>query len=601
MPDEGQSPAFLDVEHSLTKRAWRLRESLPSVVQRHQIEAGLSQPIAQMLAGRGVMPGEAQGFLHPTLKATFPDPSSFADMDKAAKILVDAVVSGRPTTIFADYDVDGATSAALLVRWFRAMGRDLPVYIPDREREGYGPSVPAFESIRQSGTELVVTLDCGAAAQDALVAARDMGLDVVVIDHHLMAGAMPPAVALVNPNRPDCHSGQGNLAAAGVAFVLLAALNREARGRGLCDARSQPDLTQWSDLAALGAICDVTQLTGFNRALTVHGLRQMSNWSNPGLKALLEVSKASGAASTYMAGFVLGPRINAGGRIGRADLGAQLLSSDDPELVAEIAVQLDQLNGERRQIEAETFEEALSRIAASNQPDDDPVLVVSSEGWRSGIIGIVAGRLKERLRRASVVIGIDPVSGIAKGSGRSVPGLNLGQVIHQAVEAGFCLSGGGHAMAAGLTAHRSQIPDLTQFINASLRAGHAGLEPDVLDIDCLVASAGLNRELYNDIQAMAPFGPGNAEPLLALADMRLERSILMKGGHIRTTLVDPNGRKFKALAWRSADTALGNRLLEEGGPVHVVGRLKPDDWQGRENVELEIEDLADPRRMSPRN
>jgi len=330
MPDSNPAP-FLGVSRSLSGRAWRERPADADLVRQHGLQLGLSEPLARALASRGVSSEAAQSYLTPTLKAHFPDPSSFMDMDRAAEILVDAVVSGRPSVVFADYDVDGASSAAQLVRWFRAMGRELPIYVPDRMTEGYGPSPAAFRRLRDEGAELVITVDCGAAAYDAIAAACEIGLEVVVIDHHLMRENPPAAAAVVNPNRPGCGSGQGVLAAAGVTFVLLAALNREARRRGLFADRPEPDLRPLLDLAAMGAICDVTSLTGFNRALVAQGLKVMSGWANPGLKALMEVAGATGPATSFHAGFVLGPRINAGGRIGRSDLGARLLSTDDPE------------------------------------------------------------------------------------------------------------------------------------------------------------------------------------------------------------------------------------------------------------------------------
>ncbi|HEX8569670.1 MAG TPA: DHH family phosphoesterase, partial [Caulobacteraceae bacterium] len=326
-----QDGPFLGVARSLSGRTWRARPAAPELVTAHQRRSGLSEPIARALASRGVREDEADLYLNPTLRALFPDPSCFLDMDKAAEIVVEALVRERPTLVFADYDVDGATSAALLVRWFRAMGAELPVYVPDRINEGYGPSPAAFKRIREQGAELVITVDCGAAAHDAIDAATELGLEVVVVDHHLMRDEPPRAAAVVNPNRPGCNSGQGMLAAAGVTFVLLAALNREARRRGLFADRPEPRILDWLDLAALGAVCDVTALTGFNRALASQGLRVMSGWRNTGLRALMEVAQLKGdaVASTFHAGFILGPRINAGGRIGRSDLGARLLSTDD--------------------------------------------------------------------------------------------------------------------------------------------------------------------------------------------------------------------------------------------------------------------------------
>jgi single-stranded-DNA-specific exonuclease len=592
--------AFLGVERSLGGRAWRERPADAALARGHALRLGLSEPLARALAARGVSEDAAENFLNPTLKALFPDPSSFMDMDRAAAILLDSMVEGRSMVVFADYDVDGASSAALLVRWFRAMGHDLPIYVPDRITEGYGPSPAAFRYLHEQGAELVVTVDCGAAAYDAIATAGEIGLDVVVIDHHLMRVDPPKAAAVVNPNRPGCGSGQGVLAAAGVTFVLLAALNREARARGLFVDDPEPDLRQWLDLAAMGAVCDVTQLVGFNRALTAQGLKTMSAWRNPGLKALLDIAKATGPATTFHAGFILGPRINAGGRVGRSDLGARLLSTDDPAEAQALAAELDTLNGERKDVERDVTEEAVNVIERqTNQDPDAPVMVVAGEGWHPGVIGIVAGRLRERYRKPVVVIGLDPVTGLGKGSGRSQPGVNLGRAIQAAFEAGLLLSGGGHAMAAGLTVRRDGVPELRDFLCKVLAEESREAEGlDGVDIDALVTAAGAGRALFDEFQRLQPFGPGNPEPSFALADVRAEQTTPMRGGHLRCQLVDSSGGRLRAVAWRVEDTEIGRRLMAGGGSLHVAGRLKADDWNGRNGVQLEIEDAADPRMCS---
>jgi single-stranded-DNA-specific exonuclease len=595
----GETPAFLGVARSLSGRAWRQRPGDADLARLHGLKFGLSEPLARALAARGVTAEMAADYLTPTLKALFPDPSSFLDMDRAAAILVDALEARRPMAVFADYDVDGASSAAQLVRWFRAMGADLPIYVPDRMTEGYGPSPAAFRRLKAQGAELVVTVDCGAAAYDAIDAAAAIGLEVVVIDHHLMRQDPPAAAAVVNPNRPGCGSGQGVLAAAGVTFVLLAALNREARRRGLFTGRAEPDLRQWLDLAALGAVCDVTQLTGFNRALTAQGLKVMSAWANPGLKALLDVAGAKGPATTFHAGFILGPRINAGGRIGRSDLGARLLSTDDPAEAAALAAELDALNAERKGVELQVIEEAVRVIEQANTDPDAPALVVAGEGWHPGVIGIVAGRLRERFRKPCVVIGLDPVTGVGKGSGRSQPGVNLGRAVQAAFEQGLLMAGGGHAMAAGLTLRGEAVPELRAFLCEALaEEGASAAAADVIDIDALVTPAGASRSLFEDFQRLQPFGPGNPEPVFALADVRLEQAMPMRGGHFRVQLADAHGARLKAVAWRAEDTELGRRLAAGGGALHVVGKLKADDWNGRQGVQLEIEDAADPRMSS---
>jgi single-stranded-DNA-specific exonuclease len=595
--DGGQGLGYLGVSRSLTGRRWRERPADPAITREHQARHGLSEPLARALASRGVSVDDGEAFLRPTLKALFPDPSSFVDMDKAARVLTDALVQDRPMVVFADYDVDGASSAAQLVRWFRHMGKALPIYVPDRLTEGYGPSPAAFRHLASQGIELVVTVDCGAAAHDAVAAADAIGLEVVVIDHHLMRETPLAVSALVNPNRPDCGSGQGVLAAAGVTFVLMAALNREARGRGLFADRPEPDLRRWLDLAALGAICDVTQLVGFNRALTAQGLKVMSSWENPGLAALMEVAGAKrDEATVFHAGFILGPRINAGGRIGRADLGACLLSTDDPAEAAELAVQLDTLNAERKEVERRITEAAAAAI--DHDSNFDPAaaaIVVAQEDWHPGVIGIVAGRLRERYRKPVVVIGLDRAADVGKGSGRSQPGVNLGRAVQRAFDEGLLLSGGGHAMAAGLAIRPSAVPEFRAFLCEHLADEAASAEAeDAVEVDALVTVAGADRSLIEAFQRLAPFGPGNPEPKFALANVRCENPMPLRGGHVRCTLSDATGGRLKAVAWRAVDTDLGRALLA-GGSLHLAGKLKLDDWNGRQSVELEIEDGADPR------
>lgn len=591
--------AFLGVGHSLSGRRWRERPADPEVTRGHQTRHGMSEPVARALASRGIGIDGGESYLRPTFKALFPDPSSFADMDLAARLIVDALVAGRSTVVFADYDVDGATSAAQLIRWFRSMGATLPVYVPDRLLEGYGPSPAVFRRMKAEGVDLVITVDCGAAATDALDAAAGIGLDVVVVDHHLMREVSSSAAALVNPNRADCQSGQGVLAAAGVTFVLLAALNREARRRGLFSDRPEPNPRQWLDLVALGAICDVTQLVGFNRALAAQGLRTMSAWSNPGLAALMRVAGAkAGTAGVFEAGFILGPRINAGGRIGRADLGARLLATDDLAEADDLAGQLHLLNAERKDVEASIAEEARAIVERdSNLDPNAPVIVVANEGWHPGVIGIVASRLRETYRKPVVIIGVDRAANIGKGSGRSHPGVNLGQAVQAAFDEGLILAGGGHAMAAGLTIRPDDIPELRAFLCERLAEEVAVANAcEALDIDVL-ASPGSARDLLGAFETLAPFGPGNPEPVFAFPDVRCENVAAVRGGHVRVSLRDSQGGRLKAIAWRAEGTSLGERLLAGVGALHLVGKLRRDDWNGADGAQLEIEDGADPRQV----
>ena len=600
MADGATAPAFLGVSRSLSGRAWRQRPADAAVIRAHMQGQGLSELLARALAARGVRADQGANFLTPTLKALFPDPSSFMDMDTAAGAILDALQAGQSIHVFADYDVDGASSAALLVRWFRALGADLPIYVPDRMTEGYGPSARAFDTLKSRGADLVITVDCGAAANEAVAHAAAIGLKVVVIDHHMMREEPPRCLAVVNPNRPGCNSGQSNLAAAGVVFVLLAALNREGRVRGLFRDRPEPDIRQWLDLAALGAVCDVTGLTGFNRALTALGLRVMSDWRNPGLRALLAVAKSvPGPAKVNHAGFILGPRINAGGRIGKSDLGARLLSTDDEVEAKALAEELNALNIARREIERDATEAAVRRVeAAGHHEDGSAVVVVAGEDWHPGVVGIVAGRLRERWRKPVVVIGVDAMNGVGKGSGRSQPGMNLGKAVQAAWESGLLMAGGGHAMAAGLTVAADRIDALRDFLNDRMigeQADAAAL--DWVEIDALIDPSGATRDLFEDFERLAPFGPANPEPLFALSGVQARDAVAMAGGHVRCRLVGADGAFVKAIAWRCADLPLGEALLAGQGGLSVAGRLKADDWNGRRGVQFEIEDIHDPRRV----
>ncbi|MFA4951409.1 single-stranded-DNA-specific exonuclease RecJ [Brevundimonas sp.] len=598
MADGAGQPAFLGISRSLSGRAWRQRPAEAGLVRAHMQALGLDEPLARALASRAVQADQGANFLNPTLKALFPDPSSFMDMDVAARTIVEALQAGQSIHVFADYDVDGASSAALLVRWFRALGTDLPIYVPDRLTEGYGPSAKAFDTLKASGADLVITVDCGAAANEAVAHAAAIGLKVVVIDHHMMREHPPVCAAVVNPNRPGDTSGQGNLAAAGVVFVLLAALNREGRGKGLFEDRKEPDIRQWLDLAAMGAICDVTGLTGFNRALTSLGLRVMSDWGNPGLRALLAAAGAEpGPAKSNHAGFILGPRINAGGRIGKSDLGARLLSTDDEAEASALAAELHALNIERREVERLVTEEATRRVEATGAHDDgSAVVVIEGADWHPGVVGIVAGRLRERWRKPVVVIGVDAINGIGKGSGRSQTGMNLGRAIQAAWNEGVLIAGGGHAMAAGLTVRVDDIGRLRDFLNDRMAGEQAHAEAlDGVEIDALIEPGAATRVLFEQFEQLAPFGPANPEPLFALSHVAARDAVAMTGGHVRCRLVGADGASVKAIAWRCSDLPTGQALLSGQGGLSVVGRLKADDWNGRKGVQFEVEDVADPR------
>jgi len=584
--------AFLGVERSLTGRRWRTRDADIGLVEALRRRFSLPEVAARLLAARGVGLENAETFLDPTLKALFPDPSSFRDMDEAARVIEDAIVSGRPSAVLADYDVDGGSSGAQLVRYFRARGRQLKIYVPDRMKEGYGPSALAFERLKADGVELVITVDCGAAAEGPLNAAAELGLDVVVLDHHLMSGPPPKARAVVNPNRIDCTSGQGDLTAAGVVLVTLAAVNREARKRGSIGANNLPDLMQLLDLAAIGTVCDVAPLTGFNRAIVAQGLKILRNGKNIGMAALAENAGRKGQATVYDFGFILGPRINAGGRVGDASLATRLLSTEDPEEARELAATLEALNQERRQREAEMLAEA--ETAALAEAEKHAVVIVGSHRWHPGVIGIAAGRLKDRLMKPTIVLGGVSEHEPAKGSGRSTPGVNLGAAVAAAKEARLLINGGGHAMAAGLTVEWDKVEALKDFLSDRLAgemAAAAG-EARALSVDAAGAIGAMDLSLLDALERIGPFGQGHPEPVFALPDVRVCFAKLVKEEHVRFTLEDARGARISGIAFRAMKSPLGEALMKRDATYHAAVRLKRNEWNGNVRAEVEIVDLA---------
>ncbi|MCA8905444.1 MAG: single-stranded-DNA-specific exonuclease RecJ [Hyphomonas sp.] len=585
---------LFSVDRSATGRFWTLTPADEALVRRLSPAVGGSDLMARLLAGRGVDAGSAATYLTPTLRDTFPDPSSFADMDKAAGIVLDAILDKKKITVFADYDVDGGTSSAILTRYFRAWGEELGLYVPDRLEEGYGPSPEAFRHLKDKGNDLVITVDCGAAAVNALEEAERIGLDVVVIDHHLMSGHHPPAAALVNPNRPDDVSGQGHLAAAGVVFVFVAALNRLARERGIGPAEGLPDIMHLLDLAALGTLCDMAPLHGVNRAFVRQGLVMLSRGQNEGLRALADVSGISKVDSVYHATFMLGPRLNAGGRVGDPWLAAKLLATDDRGEAIALAEQLHALNEQRKAVEAAILDQATAQAEQSlAKMPERGVLIAAGEGWHPGVIGIVAGRLKERFHLPSIVIGWGQGLGpVAKGSGRSVTGVNIGDAIAAAAREGVILTGGGHAMAGGLSLEPGQIADFDAWMVSHMaqftaeRA--AALE---LAIDAVVAPGAVTPELADQIAALGPYGAGAPEPVFAVQSVHVSHTRRVGANHLKITAEDATGR-LDCIAWRAADAPLGEALVP-GRKVHLAGRLKAEEWNGRRRVQLEVMDAAE--------
>jgi single-stranded-DNA-specific exonuclease len=590
-----QAEPYLGVAKSLCGRFWLERPGDDrlglAIAQRCQVP----ELIGRMLAARGQSLESAPGFLAPRLRDLLTDPSELKDMDRGAERLADAIGRGERIAIFGDYDVDGATSAALLSRFLRAVGATEPLlYVPDRMREGYGPNAPAFQALKAQGAALVITVDCGITSFAVLDEAARIGIDVIIADHHVAEPALPAALAVINPNRLDENSAHRTLAAVGVVYLLVIATNRVLRRRGWFGApRPEPDLLQWLDLVALGTICDVVALTGLNRALAAQGLKVMGRRSNLGLKTLCDVARVSERVEAYHAAFLLGPRVNAGGRVGRSDLGARLLATDDPVLAGALAQQLDTYNEERRALEAEVQEAAI-RQADAQAADNPHLLFLAGTGWHPGVIGIVAGRLKERYQRPVCVIALE--GGVGKASGRSVAGLHLGQAIIAAREAGLVLKGGGHAMAAGFEVREQMIGALHAFIAARFKDDLDGtpLVPTLL-IDGALQARAATPGLIATVEHLAPFGAGNAEPRFVFPAQRVVAADVVGSEHVRCVLTGPDGGRLKAIAFRAAGEELGRALLAgKAAALHIAGRLKLDSWQGTDRVQIQIEDAAFP-------
>ncbi len=552
--------------------------------------------VTQLLLSRGVSPDDLERHRRPTLRDFLPDPSLFRDMDEAARRIADAIQRNEQITIYGDYDVDGATSAALLILLLRGLGVNAGHYIPDRLLEGYGPSGEALVRLAQQGSDLIVTVDCGAMAHEALEAAAQAGVDVIVVDHHKCPPELPRTVALVNPNRLDeCDeaAAHGHLAAVGVAFLLAVAIVRELRGRGYFEGRKAPDLMGLLDLVALGTVADVAQLKGLNRALVAQGLKIMARRENIGLSALIDASRLSRAPTCSDLGFALGPRINAGGRVGEATLGVRLLTTQDPDEAREIAAQLSRLNEERRAIEQEVQEAAEAQIAAQH---NRAVMVLAGRGWHPGVIGIVAGRIKEKTGKPSLVIALDAdEAGMGKGSGRSIAGVDLGAAIIAAREAGLLVAGGGHAMACGLTIDPSRLNALADWLDERLArdvTGARGAQSLLLDLS--LAPGGLRPSLVETLEAAGPFGIGWPGPRVAVGPVRLVKCDLVGADHVRMVAAGADGNSFKAIAFRAAQSEMGQTLLHgsRGRQFWLAGRAKIDDWGSRPAAELHVEDAA---------
>ena len=577
----------LGIAQSILGQPWRWR----ALAADARDGMGHDDLVAQLLLARGCPPDAVEAHRTPSIRGFMPDPSIFRDMDRAAQRLADAVIALEAVAIFGDYDVDGATSAAVMVRLLRDLGLSPRAYIPDRMTEGYGPTEAALLRLQAEGATLIVTVDCGAQAFEPLAAAHAAGIEVMVVDHHKCATELPLAHAVVNPNRLDEVEGaaHGHLAAVGVCFLLGAALIRTLRTRGFFADRAEPRLLDLLDLVALGTVADVAPLRGLNRAFVAQGLKVMAQRRNIGLAALTEAARLTRAPTCTDLGFALGPRINAGGRVGQADLGVRLLTTDDPAEARAIAEELNHFNDERRAIEA-----GVQAIAETGVDRVRQVAIVSGEGWHPGVIGIVAGRLKEKLDRPAIVIAVDE-NGIGKGSGRSISGVDLGAAILAAKEHGLLIAGGGHAMAAGLTVEAGRIAELADFLEERLAAAVVQASAGrALLLDAVLAPGGVNPALVGAMEAGGPYGMGWPAPRVAAGPFRVIRADLVGTNHVRAIVAGPDGRSLKAMAFRHADTALGQALLGAGSTrrLWLAGRAKVDDWSGRDVAELHVEDAA---------
>ncbi|WP_430762179.1 single-stranded-DNA-specific exonuclease RecJ [Rhizobium sp. BR 315] len=587
--------AFLGVERSVSGNRWvsRLDQAgmnrALAIAQVH----GLPELISRVLAGRGVGIDEAMAFLDPTIRALMPDPYLLTDCEKAAQRLLRAIKTGETVAIFGDYDVDGAASSALLYRFLTHFGVPASIYIPDRIFEGYGPNPNAINQLIDNGANLIVTVDCGSTSFEALDAARARNIDVVVIDHHQVAHELPPCHALVNPNREDDLSGQGHLCAAGVVFLVLVAALKQLREAGDPRVRSV-DLLAWLDIVALATVCDVVPLKGLNRAYVVKGLIAARHQGNPGLAALFRKAGLGGPVTPYHFGFLIGPRINAGGRIGDAALGARLLTLDETGEAETIAAKLDELNRERQAMEAAMLQEAEAEaLAEYGNGDGASVIITARESWHPGIVGLIASRLKDKFRRPAFAIAFDS-SGKGTGSGRSINGFDMGRMVRAAVDAGLLVKGGGHAMAAGLTVERGNLGKLRTFFTEKAERQVAGLVAnETLKIDGAIGASGARVELIDRLETAGPYGSGHPQPIFALPSHRLRDSRLVGQSHIKITLEAQDGGRVDGIAFRAAETPLGELLMSSrGAQIHVAGTLGADHWQGSRRVQLRVIDAA---------
>ena len=595
MNDSNLKPAFLDVEKSVKGQRWVARLDDQRLAQTIAEKNELPEILGRVMAARGVTSDEAEAFLNPTLRSLMPQPSAFMDMEKGAARLAEAITKKEAIGIISDYDVDGVSSAAIMVRFLASVGHEANVYIPDRLTEGYGPSEKAVSTLKEQGTELLLTLDCGVMSHDPLAHAAELGLVTIIVDHHQAGVELPHAYAVINPNRQDDMSGQGHLCAAGVVMILIAAVNKELRTLGHYNEQCpEPNMLQWLELVALATVCDVVPLKGLNRAYVTQGLRIMSRRENIGISALADVGGLKRRPDVYALGFILGPRINAAGRVGHAEEALALLTTNDKGEAYALARNLDDLNRKRQMIELRVVDEAIAQAEAAMGKDRRlSIVVVAADGWHPGVVGLAASRLKDRFAIPSLVLAMNTKTGLATGSGRSIAGVDLGKAVRLASEAGILTKGGGHAMAAGLTVPIEKLGELRQFLDEKLSAEVENLRDPSLPIDGALTASGATLDLIELLEQAGPYGSAHPSPMFVFPAHKVIYADQAGTDHVRCTLVASDGTKLKAIAFRALNTELGELLLSERNhPIHIAGRLVADEWGAKRVPSLQIEDAA---------
>lgn len=586
------------VERSLSGKSWLKRSTDQRAVETISQSLGVSHSLAEIISARGVSPEQAEAHLAPSIKSSMPDPLIMKDMQPAIDRLAKAIEDKEKIGVFGDYDVDGTTASALLSRYFRALDIDHEVYLPDRILEGYGPNLQAFRYLQEKSASLCLTVDCGAMAHEILEQVRQDGLDVVVLDHHQMTLPAPRVIATVNPNRPDDLSGLNNLSAVGVAFMVLVALNRQLREAGYFQSRAEPKIMHWLDLVALGLVCDVMPLNGLTRVLVAQGLKVFGQLDDdavlppyPGLKLLAQRAGAKGDARADHLGFSIGPRINAAGRIGHANLAFRLMTAREHGDAMNWTEKLQDLNEERKAIEAEVLAEAVAQIERGQVDPEKPYIIAAGDGWHPGVIGIVAGRLKEKYSCPAIVISLDGDTG--KGSGRSVSGVDLGGIIAAAKREDILVSGGGHAMAVGLTVARDKLEAFKDYLLAHIVRPEGGYVSESSRlVDSVIAASAVTRSFADEVAGAGPYGQEYPEPVVMLKEMRVRYADIKGANHVAVTLEDKMGKTVRGIAFRSATEPKGRELLIVGNTIHVLGKVKADEWRGGEAGQIIIEDVA---------